>query len=69
MHLQPLFARARRVGGAVAEELFRRGLCLPSGSALTEGDIDRVVRALLATPRTQRRCRLTAMPQPLEEAF
>jgi dTDP-4-amino-4,6-dideoxygalactose transaminase len=31
------------VGGEVAEELFDRGLCLPSGTAMTEGDLDRVV--------------------------
>jgi dTDP-4-amino-4,6-dideoxygalactose transaminase len=51
MHLQPLFARARRVGGAVAERLFRHGLCLPSGSALTDGERNRVIDAVLATPR------------------
>ena len=32
--------RARR---AVAEEIFRTGLCLPSGSAMTDADVDRVV--------------------------
>ncbi|MDX1502752.1 MAG: aminotransferase class I/II-fold pyridoxal phosphate-dependent enzyme [Thermoanaerobaculia bacterium] len=35
MHLQPLYADCRTVGGAVAERLFERGLCLPSGSSLT----------------------------------
>ena len=51
MHLQPLFAGARRVGGDVAERLFRHGLCLPSGSALTDRELERVVDALLSTPR------------------
>jgi pyridoxal phosphate-dependent aminotransferase EpsN len=51
MHLQPLFRGCRRVGGAVAESLFRHGLCLPSGSALTESERARVVDTLLATPR------------------
>jgi pyridoxal phosphate-dependent aminotransferase EpsN len=51
MHLQPLFARCRRVGGAVAEHLFRHGLCLPSGSALTETERLQVVESILATPR------------------
>jgi len=51
MHLQPLFAQARRVGGAVAERLFRHGLCLPSGSALTDDERGRVIETLLATPR------------------
>jgi sugar O-acyltransferase (sialic acid O-acetyltransferase NeuD family) len=59
MHLQPLFAHCRSVGGAVAERLFRRGLCLPSGSALTDADRTRVVEELLATPRTRRRAHVS----------
>lgn len=59
MHAQPLFAHCRSVGGAVAERLFRRGLCLPSGSALRDADRARVVDALLATPRTRRRTRVS----------
>ncbi len=51
MHMQPLFRSCRHAGGAVAEHLFRQGLCLPSGSSLTEGDLARVVAAILATPR------------------
>jgi dTDP-4-amino-4,6-dideoxygalactose transaminase len=43
MHLQPVFAECAKFGGAVAEDLFARGLCLPSGSNLTEGDLERVV--------------------------
>ncbi|WP_374712954.1 DegT/DnrJ/EryC1/StrS family aminotransferase [Symbiobacterium terraclitae] len=43
MHLQPVFRDYPCVGGQVAEDLFRRGLCLPSGSSLTEADLDRVV--------------------------
>lgn len=46
MHLQPLYRDARRVGGAVAEDLFKRGLCLPSGSALSGEDRERVCRTL-----------------------
>jgi dTDP-4-amino-4,6-dideoxygalactose transaminase len=42
LHLQPLFANCEKVGGEVAETLFARGLCLPSGSSLTEADIERV---------------------------
>ena len=48
MHLQPLFAETEVFGGAVAEEIFRDGLCLPSGSAMTDADVDRVVAAVLA---------------------
>jgi dTDP-4-amino-4,6-dideoxygalactose transaminase len=42
MHLQPVFAGARRIGGAVAEGIFADGLCLPSGSAMSEADVARV---------------------------
>jgi len=54
MHLQPLFRACRRVGGAVAEHLFHHGLCLPSGSSLTQGELTRVVETLLETPRSTR---------------
>jgi dTDP-4-amino-4,6-dideoxygalactose transaminase len=46
MHLQPVFKGCEAVGGAVAEELFDRGLCLPSGSNLSEEDLRRVVRVV-----------------------
>lgn len=36
MHLQPVFQGCRVYGGAVAEDFFRRGLCLPSGAGLTK---------------------------------
>lgn len=42
MHLQPVFREAERFGGAVAAELFSRGLCLPSGSGLADSDVDYV---------------------------
>ena len=48
MHLQPAFAGAAVIGGAVAESLFATGLCLPSGSALTDDDIDRVCDVITA---------------------
>lgn len=54
MHLQPVFAECNHVGGAVAEELFERGLCLPSGSAMTERDLQRVTTAI-RTMHHQRR--------------
>jgi pyridoxal phosphate-dependent aminotransferase EpsN len=57
LHLQPLFAGARSVGGKVAEGLFARGLCLPSGSDLTDSERGRVVETLLGTPRSVRRGR------------
>ena len=38
---------ARVIGGTVAEDLFDRGLCLPSGTAMTEIDLERVVDTIL----------------------
>ncbi len=46
MHLQPIFADHEYVGGSVAADLFDRGLCLPSGSSLTETDLARVARSV-----------------------
>jgi pyridoxal phosphate-dependent aminotransferase EpsN len=42
LHLQPVFAGCECIGGAIAEDLFERGLCLPSGSSLTTEDLERV---------------------------
>lgn len=42
MHLQKLFADAEMVGGAVCEDLFARGLCLPSGADLTEDELAKI---------------------------
>lgn len=42
LHLQPVFDGCRCRGGTVAEDLFERGLCLPSGSSLTAADLERV---------------------------
>lgn len=47
MHMQPVFASAAVVGGAVSEEIFARGLCLPSGSGLSDKDIGRVIDCIL----------------------
>jgi len=43
MHLQPVFAGCRAVGGDVSADLFATGLCLPSGSSLTDEQLQRVV--------------------------
>lgn len=43
---QPVFAGAPSVGGAVARGLFARGLCLPSGTAMTAAEEARVVGAI-----------------------
>jgi pyridoxal phosphate-dependent aminotransferase EpsN len=43
MHLQPVFAGCRMHGGGVSERLFKDGLCLPSGSNLSDVDQQRVI--------------------------
>lgn len=47
MHLQPLYADSPMRGGAVAERIFATGVCLPSGSGMTDEDQDRVIAAAL----------------------
>jgi dTDP-4-amino-4,6-dideoxygalactose transaminase len=49
MHLQPIFADAPYYGTNVCETLFENGLCLPSGSNLTDDDRTRVVEAIIET--------------------
>jgi pyridoxal phosphate-dependent aminotransferase EpsN len=49
MHLQPYYAGHRCFGGSVGADLFERGLCLPSGSALTADDQERVVAIIRRT--------------------
>ncbi len=48
MHLQPVFADAPTIGGERAEALYATGLCLPSGSSLSEADVDRICDAVTA---------------------
>jgi len=43
MHLQPLYSSLPRYRGEVAEDLFRRGICLPSSSSLSRSDQQRVI--------------------------
>jgi pyridoxal phosphate-dependent aminotransferase EpsN len=60
MHRQPLFARDECLGGAVAEDIFRRGICLPSSSCLSQDEQDLVissVRKLVGVSR--KRCVFT----------
>ena len=51
MHLQPVFKGCRVRGGGVSERLFEKGLCLPSGSALTEQDLERICRIVRGARR------------------
>jgi pyridoxal phosphate-dependent aminotransferase EpsN len=43
MHLQPLWLGVERVGGAVAEELFAMGICLPSSTSISLSEQERVI--------------------------
>lgn len=46
MHLQPIFSKYSSYLNGVSEDLFEKGLCLPSGSNLDKKDIYRVVDAI-----------------------
>jgi dTDP-4-amino-4,6-dideoxygalactose transaminase len=46
MHLQPLYQEAPFYGNGISEALFREGLCLPSGSGMTDDDLERVISAV-----------------------
>jgi len=46
MHMQPVFAGERSLGGECAERLYEYGLCLPSGSNLKVTDLERVVSVI-----------------------
>ena len=46
MHMQPVYEGTKFFGSGVCEKLFEQGLCLPSGSNLTEEEFDRIFSAL-----------------------
>jgi dTDP-4-amino-4,6-dideoxygalactose transaminase len=56
MHRQPVFAGCECIGGAVADALFERGLCLPSGSSLTTADLERVAGVIRGIVRQDAKC-------------
>ena len=51
LHMQPIFEDCDCFGGEVAEDLFDRGLCLPSGSNLSDEDLDCVISAIVKCAR------------------
>lgn len=51
MHLQPVFAEYPFYGTGVSEDLFNRGLCLPSGSNLSDEDRERIKSIILKFKR------------------
>lgn len=52
MHCQPIFQSFEVIGGKVAESLFDRGLCLPSGTALRAEELDRVIEVIKSCSRS-----------------
>ncbi len=48
LHLQPAFSGSSLVGPGHCAGIFQRGLCLPSGSALSSADQDRVIEIIAA---------------------
>jgi len=51
MHMQPLFRDCPVYGGSIGQDLFRDGLCLPSGSAMTDSQQDRVIEVISSVYR------------------
>jgi dTDP-4-amino-4,6-dideoxygalactose transaminase len=51
MHLQPVFSGCRVRGGSVAEDLFEKGLCLPSGSNLSASEREMIATEVLRCGR------------------
>lgn len=43
MHIQPFFEKYDFIGSGVSEKLFENGVCLPSDTKMTDGDLERVV--------------------------
>ena len=63
LHMQPVFDGCEAVGGAVSEKLFSQGLCLPSGSSMTEEDCLRVVDVVRGVfPGQSRKRKETTLP-------
>jgi dTDP-4-amino-4,6-dideoxygalactose transaminase len=46
MHMQPVFSASPFYGNGTSEHLFNNGLCMPSGSNLTDVDFDRIFTML-----------------------
>ena len=58
MHAQPVFAGREAVLTGVADEIFDRGLCLPSGSSLTDDEQNRVIDEILGASGRQARAEM-----------
>jgi dTDP-4-amino-4,6-dideoxygalactose transaminase len=47
MHMQPIFKSSPNYSDGTSQDLFERGLCLPSGSNLTKNDLERISTIIL----------------------
>jgi dTDP-4-amino-4,6-dideoxygalactose transaminase len=69
MHLQPVFSACSMAGGSVAEDLFDRGLCLPSGSNLAPAKQAKIIEILASShtvaPRFRRAAAKNLFPRML----
>ncbi|TBN06539.1 aminotransferase class I/II-fold pyridoxal phosphate-dependent enzyme [Hyunsoonleella flava] len=52
MHMQPVFKDYLHFTNGVSEDLFKKGLCLPSGSNLTNNDLNRILEKISQTPQS-----------------
>ncbi len=59
MHMQPLYIDAPITGGGAAELHYAQGLCLPSGSSLTEAQQDRVIETFIEAVSVEQTTDLT----------
>ncbi|WP_282123428.1 DegT/DnrJ/EryC1/StrS family aminotransferase [Algibacter mikhailovii] len=50
MHMQPVFKDCLHFTNGVSEDLFNRGLCLPSGSNLKKEELNRIINIIVKTP-------------------
>ena len=47
LHLQPVFAQAEYHGRGVSDRIFEQGLCVPSGSGMSDSERDRVISSMI----------------------
>jgi dTDP-4-amino-4,6-dideoxygalactose transaminase len=46
MHLQPCYAKVPAYVNGVSEELFKKGMCLPSGPYVSDEDVRYIVKSI-----------------------
>lgn len=46
MHMQPFFSEYDYIGTDVSEQLFKKGVCLPSDTKMTDGDLEKICKII-----------------------